>query len=165
MKLNMKCGIRGCRLCHENGTILGRITRDLFHGCILHIEDASGQQIGELHRTDSGIQWNTSDIESSQAMFQYRLGKNGRPLQLSWIRPPMPVSLTLDTQWGKLYVTQSEKREYQIFLNQNLIGNIRHMLHKNKEILTEDETLAFPEIYCLSYGMAWFLLQDDQIET
>lgn len=165
MKLNMKCGIRGCSLYHENGKFLGRVARDPRRGRILNIQDASGHQIGQIQAIDSGIQWNVPDGGNHQASFRYRLDRDGRPLRLSWIRPPMPVSLTLDTRWGQLCVTQSEAREYQIFLNQKSIGSIRHMLHKNKEILTEDETLASPEIYCLSYGIAWFLLQDDQIET
>lgn len=164
MILKMKCGIRGCSLCQENGETLGYVTRRICHGRALDIWDASRQLNGQLRGIENGIQWETPDGYRKQAQFQYRQDKDGKPLQLSLIRPPMPIGLTLETQWGELHLTQTDQREYQIYLDQKPLGEIQHILHKNKKIRTDDRTSAPPQLYCLSYAIAWFLLQDDRIE-
>lgn len=143
--------------------VIGIIRKIPFRSGQYKIYDGAGKLLYSIQKNNQDLAISGRDMKPIICSFYYKPDKTGNPVQTSLFRPPLPQKADMDTGWGKAAIVKTPGRAFKIYLNQEKIGELTHMLSHHKELTIHSHKLP-PELYLAIFSIGLHMLDRDMAD-
>lgn len=148
----------------EKNCFAGRIRKRMHKGIEMEVLNAEGELEAFVWKSGESLMVQDDKGKLLSCSLGYRTDAEGHGrLGAAMLRPPMAERICLDTVWGALTVLQKPTRDFEIFLEDAKVGELRHMLRVKKEISIFSKEIPV-RYYSVIFSLGFLMLHDDDIE-
>lgn len=160
MRFVIKYGMDRYRIYDENNQLTGMVKRKLSAGNQLTVSCADNKTTYTVIRGDGEIMISGERVNTLHCRLQYPID-DGHILEAYW-RPPMALRTDIAVCGGRMTVCQTRNRNFDILLNGEKVGEMKHMMSLSKELHLENDTLN--QYSGMIFAVGILMLHDDDIE-